>query len=149
MFPAQTLSSARRPFRLTSARSARRWAGWFVFAWLAMWVSAVLLPCGEVAAAMAAHEQATDPVCGQSGNGKIPHTGGDKKDHKPCFSVSAPAQTSAARPVPTGGHPVTPVAIVSASSYVLPSRPGLSLPVAYRAAPPPPAAFLRNPRLLI
>lgn len=117
-----------------------------MYAWLAMWVSAVLLPCSEVAAAMAAHEQATAPSCGQSGTGKS-HDGG--KRHKPCSSVSAPTQTSTARPASTGGHPIALVALVAASSYVLSSGPGLSRPVAHRAAQPPPAAFLRNLRLLI
>ena len=131
-----------------SARSARRWAGWFVYAWLLMWVSAVLLPCSEVAAAMAAHEQAATPACGQFGASKS-HDNQGNNQHKPCSSIAAPTQTSAARPAPTGGHPALLVVLVSASSYVLSSLPGLSLPVAYRAAPPPPAAYLRNLRLLI
>ena len=144
---AQISHPAQRAIRLMSVRSTKRWGRWLMFAWFVMWVSTVLLPCSEVEAAIAAHEQATHSGCAQSAS-KRSDTGGSKK-HKPCSTIATPTQASAARPAATGGSQLPLMTMVSASSYVLAFHPGLSLPVAYRAAPPPVAVTLRSLRLLI
>ena len=147
MHPAHATHPASQATRLMSALSAKRWGRWVAFAWMLMWLSAALLPCSEVAAAMAKRQQVAHEICGQPG-GKVPDSSGSQK-HKPCLSISAPTSASTARPAATGSTPVTPLGFVSASSYVLSSRPGLSLPIAYRAAPPPVAVYLRSLRLRI
>jgi len=148
MYTAQTRHSAGRPFRLMSASSAKRCGRWFVFVWLGMWLSTALLPCCEVAAAVAAHEQALQPDCGHPAEQAPDSDGGHKTGA--CLSIAAPAAASAERlAVPTGGNLTQPVLGMSASSHVLPPLPALSLPVAYRAAPPPVAVYLRSQRLLI
>jgi hypothetical protein len=146
MYMAPTRHLNARPVRLMCARSAKRWGRWFVFAWFAMWVSTALLPCCEVAAAVAAHEQMTHSDCGHP-DGGAPDSGGSQK-HAPCLDIAAPAPASGERPA-AGGNPAPLVPAVSASSCVLPPLPGLSLPLAYRAAPPPVAVYLRSLRLLI
>ncbi len=147
MYPAQTTHPIKRSVRLMSRRSAKSWGRWFAFVWLVMWVSAALLPCCEVAAAVAAHEQTAPSDC-EHPNGGAPDFDGGRK-HTPCPSIAAPAPASAERPAAAGGNPTPLAPTVSASSYVLPSLPGLSLPIAYRAAPPPVAVYLRSLRLLI
>ena len=143
----QTRHSVTRTFRLLSARTAKRWGRWFVFAWLAMWVSTALQPCCEVTAAVARHEQVAHSDCGQPDAG-APDSDGSPK-HAPCHGMAAPALASPDKLAVAGGNPTPVVAAVSAVSYVLPFPPGLSLPIAYRAAPPPVAVYLRSLRLLI
>jgi hypothetical protein len=148
MYTAQIRHSAGRHFRLMSAGSAKRWGRWFVFVWLAMWVSTALLPCCEVAAAVAAHEQALQPDCGHPAE-QAPDSGGGHKTGA-CLGIAAPAAASAERPAaPSGGNLTQPALGISAPSSVLPPLPALSLPAVYRVAPPPVAVYLRSHRLLI
>lgn len=144
---AQIRHSAQPAIRLMSPRSARRWGQWFVFVWLAMWVSTALLPCCEVEAAIAAHEQLAHSDCGHPDGGAPDSDGGQK--HTPCLRITAPAPASAESLAATGGNPILFAPAVSASTYAISSHPGLSLPIAYRAAPPPVAVYLRSLRLLI
>lgn len=130
-----------------SARTAKRWGRRFVFAWLIMWVSTALLPCCEVEAAIAAHEQAAYSDCEHSGDSTPDANSGNK--HTPCLSTAAPVPASDNRLVAAGANPATPAPLVSTPSYVIPSVPALSLTIAYRAAPPPVAVYLRSLRLLI
>ena len=130
-----------------SASSAKHWGRWFLFAWLAMWGSTALLPCCEVTAAVAAHQQVAHSDCGQPEGGAPESDGGQK--HAPCHDMAAPALASPDKLAAAGGNPTPVVAAFSAVSYVLPFPPGLSLPIAYRAAPPPVAVYLRSLRLLI
>lgn len=150
MYQAHTGISMQQTARLRSARWAKRRGGWLALAWLVMWISAALLPCSEVAAAMAYHATATTAHadCGQSAGSRKPDSRGGKQ-HNPCASIAAPTYAQTARPAAAGASPLVLVAIAPASSYVLTSPPGLSFPIAHRAAPPPTAVYLRNLRLLI
>lgn len=129
-----------------SVRSTRRWARRLVFVWFGMWLSAALLHCGEVAAA--AHEQALSAGCENPAD-EAPDTGGVYKTAA-CLFVDEPAPASAARlAAPIGGSPNQSVPRVSSSFHLVPPLPGLALPPAYRAAPPPIALYSRSSRLLI
>lgn len=131
-----------------SARSAKRWGRWFVIAWLGMWLSTALLPCCEVAAAVAAHEQALHPDCGDA-SGEAPDSGGGHGTGA-CLGMAAPAPAPAERlAAPTGGNLTQPALGASLSFYALPPSPALSLLAIYRTAPPPVAVYLRSNRLLI
>jgi len=126
--------------------TAKRWGRWFVFAWLAMWLSTALLPCSEVLAAVATHERALRTECGHPAT-QAPSSGGSHKSGT-CLDIYGPAPASS-NPHFAGGHPTALVSAVLAPSYLIPSLRGLSLPIAYRAAPPPVAVYLRSLRLLI
>ena len=126
--------------------AAKRWGRRFVFAWLAMWLSTALLPCSEVLAAVASHERALRTECGHPAK-QAPASGGSHKSGA-CLDVAAPAPASPSTHF-AGGNPTPLVSAVLAPSYLIPSLRGLSLPVAYRAAPPPVAVYLRSLRLLI
>lgn len=130
-------------------RSAKRWGRWFVFLWLGMWLATALLPCCEVEAAIAGHEQALHPDCGHPAN-QAPASGGGHKTGA-CLGISTPAPASAERlGAPGGGNLMHPAPSNSALSHVLPPLPALALPpLAYRAASPPLAVYLRSLRLLI
>jgi hypothetical protein len=148
MYTAQTRHPAARQIRLMSGRSAKRWGRWFVLVWLGMWLSTALLPCCEVQAAVVGHEQVAHPACGHPAD-PAPVSGGGHKIGA-CLGIAAPAPASAERlAAPTGGNLTQPVPAISAASHVLPPLPALALPVAYRAAPPPVAVYLRSSRLLI
>jgi hypothetical protein len=148
MYSAQIRHSAGRHVRLMSARSAKRWGRWFVFVWLGMSLCTALLPCCEVEAAVAGHAQALHPDCGHPAE-PAPDSGGGHKTGA-CPGIAAPAAASAERlAARSGGNLAQPVLGVSASSHVLAPLPALSLPLAYRAAPPPVALYLRSQRLLI
>jgi hypothetical protein len=148
MYTAQNHSSAGRHVRLMSGRSVKRWGRWFVFVWLGMWLSTALLPCCEVEAAIVAHEQALHPDCGHPAE-QAPDSGGGHKAGA-CLGIAAPAPASAEILAAMSDGKLTPPALgISAPSYILPSLPALTRPVAYRAAPPPVAVYLRNQRLLI
>lgn len=142
----QTRQSAKRYFCLMSPRSAKRWGRRFVFAWLAMWLSTALLPCSEVLAAVASHERALRTECGHPAK-QAPASGGSHKSGA-CLDVAGPAPVTPNTFV-SGGNPTLFVSAVLAPSYVIPSLQGPSLPIAYRAAPPPVAVYLRSLRLLI
>ena len=140
-----TAHSAAPRFRLMSGRSTRRWARRLVFVWFGMWLSAALLHCDEVVAA--AHEQALSADCGQPAE-HAPGNGGHKT--AACLVVDEPAPASVARlAAPIGGSPGQSVPHVSSSFHLVPPLPGLALPPAYRAAPPPVALYSRSSRLLI
>jgi hypothetical protein len=146
MYSAQIRHSAGRHVRLMSGRSAKRWGRWFVFAWLGMSLCTSLLPCCEVQAV--GHAQALHPDCGHPPE-PAPDSGGGHKSGA-CTGIAAPAPASAERlAAPSGGNLAQPALGISALSHVLPPRPALSLPLAYRAAPPPVAVYLRSHRLLI
>ena len=146
VYPAQTIPSIKRPVRLMSPRSAKRWGRWLVCAWLLMWVSTALLPCCEVAAAIAAHEQAEYADCEHTGS-TAPDSKGDSK-RTPCFSIAVPA--SAERPAAAGAGSLTQQALqVFAPFHVVLQQPALSRPIDHPAAPPPVAVYLRSLRLLI
>lgn len=148
MYTAQTRHSTGRHVRLMSTSSAKRSARWFVFVWLGMWLSMALLPCCEVEAAVVGHEQALHPDCGHPAE-QAPDSGGGHRTGA-CLGIAAPAPASAERPaVPSGGNLAQQALGISAPSHVLPPLPSLPLPVAYRAAPPPVAVYLRSQRLLI
>jgi hypothetical protein len=148
MHTAQTRHSAGRQIRLISRRSAKRWGRWFVFVWLGMWLSAALLPCCEVEAAVVRHEQALHPDCGHPAE-QAPDSGGGHKTGA-CLDIAAPAPASAEILAgPSGGNLTQPALGISAPTHVLPPLPALTLPVAYRSAPPPVAVYLRSQRLLI
>src|ERR1039457_5908776 len=91
----QTRHSTGRHVRLMSGRSAKRWGRWFVFIWLGMWISTALLPCCEVAAAVAAHEQTLHSDCGHAAD-QAPDSGGGHKTGT-CLGIAAPAPTPAER----------------------------------------------------
>jgi hypothetical protein len=134
--------------RLMSARSAKRWGRWFVFAWLGMWISTALLPCCEVAAAVAAHEQTLHADCGHASD-PAPESGGGHKTGA-CLDIAAPAPAVADKLAGASGDNFAQQPLgISASFHVLPLPPALAPPVAYRAAPPPVAVYLRSNRLLI
>ena len=146
MVSAQATYPVRRAFRLMSPRSAKRWGRWFAFTWMFMWVSTALLPCCEVAAAIAAHEQAVYTACEHAG-GAAPDSNGDNK-RTPCFSIAVPA--SVERPAAAGAGDLTPQALQDfAPFHVVLPQPALSRPVDHPAAPPPVAVYLRSLRLLI
>jgi hypothetical protein len=148
MYTAQIYSSAGRRVRLMSARSAKRWGRWFVFVWLGIWLSTALLPCCEVEAAVVGHAQALHQDCGHPAE-QAPDSGGGHKSGA-CLGMSAPAPVSVERlAAPSGGNLAQLALGISAPSHVLPPLPALSLPLAYRAAPPPVAVYLRSQRLLI
>jgi hypothetical protein len=130
-----------------SARSAKRWGRWFVFAWLGMWIGTALLPCCEVAAAVAAQEQAQHPDCGHAPD-PAPESGGGHKSGA-CLDVAAPAPAAENLACPSADRFAQQVLLVSASSHILPTPRVLSPVAAYRAAPPPLAVHLRSTRLLI
>jgi hypothetical protein len=147
MYRPQVPFPAKSQFRLMSTRSAKRWGRWFVFAWMGMWISTALLPCCEVAAAVAAHEQAQHPDCGHAPD-PAPESGGGHKSGA-CLEITAPAPAAAENLAgPSADKFAQQVLLVSASFHVLPP-PALSRPAAYRAAPPPLAVHLRSTRLLI
>jgi hypothetical protein len=150
MYRSQTSFSAQ--LRLMSARSAKRWGRWFVFAWLGMWISSALLPCCEVAAAVASHEQAQHPDCGHASNpasDPAPESGGGHKSAA-CLDVAAPAPVAAEiLASPSADKFTQQVLLVSALFHILPPPRTLSPVAAYRAAPPPLAVHLRSTRLLI
>ncbi len=133
-------------FGLMCNGAAKRWGRWFVFAWLAMWLSTALLPCSEVLAAVATHETVLSTGCGHPAN-QAPAPGRGSKSGA-CLDIAGPAPASPETAV-AGGHPMLPMTAVVASSYLIPSLRGLSLPIAYRAAPPPVAVYLRSLRLLL
>ena len=146
MHLAQATHPVRRTVRLMSPRSAKRWGRWFACAWLLIWVSTALLPCCEVAAAIAAQEQAAYADCGHAG-GTAPDSNGDNK-RTPCFSIAVPA--SAERPAAAGAGSLTPQALQAfASLYVVLPEPAPPRPLDHLAAPPPVAVYLRSLRLLI
>ncbi len=117
-----------------------------MFVWLGMWLSTALLPCCEVAAV--AHAQALHPDCGHPAE-QAPDSGGGHKS-RACLGMSAPAPVSAEWLATPGGDNQALQALgISAPSHVLPPLPALTLPLAYRAAPPPVAVYLRSQRLLI
>lgn len=148
MYSAQIRHSTGRHVRLMSARSAKRWGRWFVFVWLGMWLSTALLPCCEVEAAVVGHAQALHQDCGHPAE-QAPDSGGGHKSGA-CLGMSASAPVSAEwLATPGGENQALQASGVSAPSHVLPPLPALSLPVAYRAAPPPVAVYLRSQRLLI
>jgi hypothetical protein len=148
MYTAQIHSSAGRHFRLMSSGSAKLWRRWFVFVWLGMWLSAALLPCCEVEAAVVRHEQALHPDCGHPAE-QAPDSGGGHKSGA-CLDVAAPAPASAEMLAAlSGGNLTQPALVISAPSHVLRPLPALMLPVAYRTAPPSVAVYLRSQRLLI
>ena len=137
-----------RPFvRLIPVRTAKRWGRWFVFAWLGIWLSAALLPCCEVAAAVALHSQAAHSGC-EFPCDEAPDSGSGQA-HSSCASINAPALASYETTSAPGGHFVEQVLGILASSYPVSRLPALSIPVAYRAAPPPISVYLRSQRLLI
>lgn len=148
MYMSKTQFPAQRFIRLMPARTAKRWGQWFVFVWLGIWLSTALLPCCEVAAAVAAHSQAAHSDCEHPGD-EAPGSGGGQT-RSPCPSINslAPASSETAS-APAGGHLVQQILSVLASSNALQRLPGLSIPVAYRAASPPLAVYLRSQRLLI
>ena len=138
--------SAAPRFCLMSARSVKRWARRLVFVWFGVWLSAALLHCDELAAA--AHDQALSAGCENPAE-QAPDSGGGYKTAA-CLFVDEPAPASVMRlAAPIGGSLSQSVLHVSSSSHLLPPLPGLALPPAYRAAPPPVAVYLRSPRLLI
>ena len=143
----QTRDSSKPTIGLMSARTAKRWGRWFVFVWLAMWVSTALLPCGEVEAAFASQKQIAHSDCGHPVGGVLDSSGSQKR--RPCLNITMSAPASAAGLAAAGGNPVTLTVIASASSNVLSSHLGLSFPIAYRAAPPPVAVYMRSLRLRI
>lgn len=146
MYPAQITHPIKRPVRLMWPRSAKRWGQWFAYAWLIMWVSTALLPCCEVAAAVATHEQVAHSDCEHPGDAPPDSKGGKK--HTPCFSISAPA--SAERPAASGaGNLAQQVLGAFVFFHIVPPEPALSRPVDHLAAPPPVAVYLRSLRLLI
>jgi hypothetical protein len=148
MYTAQTRHSAGWDVRLMSAASAKRWGRWFVFVWLGMWLCTSLLPCCQVEAAVIGHAQALHQECGHPAE-QAPDSGGSHKSGA-CLEISAPAAAPDARfAAPSGGNLVPLVLGISTPSHVLPPLPALSLPVAYRAAPPPIPVYLRSQRLLI
>jgi hypothetical protein len=112
-----------------------------------MWVSAALLPCCEVAAAMSVHEQAAHSDCGHPGTPLPDPQDGNK--HAPCFSIAVPAQVSFDRVGAASGNPVLLVSIDAAAFRVLPPPPERSLRIKHRTAPAPVAVYLRSLRLLI
>lgn len=133
--------------RLISARTAKRWGRWFVFAWIGMWLGTALLPCCEVEAAAAAVQQAQHADCGHGGD-QAPGTGDGGKSGA-CLGISAPAPASPERLVSSIGGGLFQPALSSAPFHWLSSLPASTVPAAYRAAPPPPAVYLRSSRLLI
>jgi hypothetical protein len=148
MTRSQTLSSAKLHFRLMTARSAKRWGRWFVFAWLGMWISTALLPCCEVAAAVATHEQLLHPDCGHASD-SAPESGGGHKTGT-CLDIVAPAPVAAEKLAgPIGDNFAHEIPGVSASFHIVLPPSAVSPPVAYRAAPPPLAVHVRTTRLLI
>jgi hypothetical protein len=148
MYSAQIRHSTGLYVRLMSARSAKRWGRWFVFVWLGIWLSTALLPCCEVEAAVVGREQALYPDCGHPDE-QAPGSGGGHKTGA-CIGIAAPAPASAERmAAPSGGNLAHPAPGISAPSHVFPPLPAFSLLVAYRAAPPPVAVYLRSHRLLI
>jgi len=145
---AQTRHSAGRHIRLMSGRSAKRYGRWFVFIWLGMWLSTALLPCCEVEAAVVGYERALQPDCGHPAE-QAPDSGGGHETGA-CLGIAAPAQASAEKlAAPSGGNLTPPALGISAPSHDLPPLPALTLPLTYRAAPPPVAVYLRSQRLLI
>jgi len=148
MYTAQIHHSAGRHLRPMSTGSAKRCGRWFVFVWLGMWLSTALLPCCEVEAAVVGHVQALHPDCGHAAE-QAPGSGGGHKTGA-CLGIAAPAPASAERlAAPSDGKLIPPAPGISVRSYVLPPLPALTLPVTYRAAPPPVAVYLRSLRLLI
>ena len=148
MYSAQIRHSAGRHVRLMSARSAKRWGRWFVFVWLGMWLSTALLPCCEVEAAVVGHAQALHPDCVHPAE-QAPDSGGGHTNGA-CVGIAAPAPASAEKlTAAIGGNLAQPAPGISAPSHVFPPLPALSRLVAYRAAPPPVAVYLRSQRLLI
>jgi hypothetical protein len=113
-----------------------------------MWLCTALLPCCEVEAALDGHAQTLHPDCGRPAE-PAPDSGGGHKTGA-CAGIAAPAPASAEKlAAPSGGDLAQPAPGSSAPSHVLPPLPALSLPLAYRAAPPPAAVYLRSQRLLI
>lgn len=148
MVTAQSHLSAGWHIGLMSRRSAQRWGRWFVLVWVGMWLSTALLPCCEVAAAVAAQEQAQHANCEHAAD-RAPDSNSDQKPGT-CLGIAAPAPASAERLVaPIGSNLPQLAPGFSAPSHVLPPLPRLTLPVAYRAAPPPMAVYLRSQRLRI
>jgi len=147
MSTAETRHPTHGHFRLMSASSAKRWGWRFVLIWLGMWLSTALLPCAEVEAAIAAHEQALHTDCRHPAD-RAPDSG---RNHKtaPCNGIDAPAPASGERLASsTSGKLIQPALGVSASLHIFPP-PARTIPRAYRAAPPPVAVYLRISRLLI
>lgn len=131
-----------------SDRLAKRWGRWFVFAWVAMTLSAALLPCREVLAAVAVAKVALHAACGQAPS-QAPDSGGDRKA-KDCLNLGVPARVPVARLLaPSSSSLVQPAVAISATFDVVSYRPEVSPPPTYRAAPPTGAVYLRSSRLLI
>ncbi|MBE0622240.1 MAG: hypothetical protein IH605_16745 [Burkholderiales bacterium] len=119
-----------------------------MFLWIGMWLSAALLPCSEVAAAVASRDHSSSYDCGQA-TGHMPDSGGGHKAAT-CVGITTPASASALKLAGMfGGNPLQPVLASFALSRLLPPLPAPARPVAYGAAPPPVAAFLHSSRLLI
>ena len=133
---------------LMSRRSAQRWGRWFVFVWVAMWLSTALLPCCEVEAAVAAQEQAQHANCEHVAD-PAPDSDGDHKTGT-CLGMTAPAPAPAERLAASIGSTLSQLAPGYATpSHVPTSMPAFTRLVAYRAAPPPMAVYLRSQRLRI
>jgi hypothetical protein len=148
MYSAQIRHSTGQYVRLMSARSAKRWGRWLVLVWLGMWLCTALLPCCEVEAAVVGHAQALHPDCGRPAE-PAPDSGGGHTNTT-CLGIAAPAPASAeSLAAPSGGNLAQPALGICAPYHVFPPMPALSLPLTFRAAPPPVAVYLRNQRLLI
>ena len=137
--------SAAPRYCLMSVRTTKRWARRLVFVWFGIWLSAALLHCDEVEAA---HQQALSADCGHPAD-HAPAPGGGYKTAA-CLVVDEPTPASAARlPAPIGDKLNQTVPQVSSSFHLVSPLPVLSVPSAYRAAPPSVAVYLRSSRLLI
>ena len=115
-------NSVNENFGLMCNGTAKRWGRWFVFAWLAMWLSTALLPCSEVLAAVATHERALsvpDAVIPQ--NKRRPPVAASKSGA--CLDIAGPAPASP-ETVVAGGHPMLLVTAVRRSVISHPFPPG-------------------------
>jgi len=113
-----------------------------------MWLGTALLPCSEVLAAVAAHEQALSTDCGHPAEPAPAHGGGHKS--AACLDIDEQAPASAENLIALiGGKLKSSVPIVSVSSQLVPSFSAPPVQPTYRAAPSPLAVFLRSSRLLI
>jgi len=148
MSKSQTPNQVKPLFRLLSGRSAKSWGRRFVFAWLVMWTAAALLPCCEVAAAVATHVQALDPDC-DHGSNPAPESGGNHKSGA-CLDISAPAPAAADKLAGSASDDFAQqISAISATPHFVLPRTVHSPPLSCSVAPPPIAVHLRNTRLLI
>ena len=137
---------ATSPFRLPSARTAKRWARRLVVVWLGIWLIAALQACNEAEAAVTAYEHVLGADCGhpaESGTG-----GGHQA--AACLDIDEPTPASAESPAGlVAGNVIQLAPAAYAASHTLPRPAASSLTPAYRPAPAPGAIYLRTSRLLI